>query len=265
MTFPSEKFCLKWSEFQQNIISSFHDLGKDKYFSDVTLVCEEDQQIEAHKIILAACSPFFSTLLKKNKHSHPMIYMRGLKAKDLVAVVDFIYHGETNIYQEDLDGFLALAEELQLKGLDKEDKEVLKTITEEPFHRLSNSKAKKREMSSPEVIPNQRLQYRKQKTDQALEISVEKYPLKNFVEKKIIVHNTEDLKTKLDSMIENNIGGAKAWKCTECGREIQVRRDMRRHVETHVEGLSYPCNLCDAVKRSSNSLNSHISIVHYRT
>ena len=46
-----------------------------------------------------------------------MIYMRGVKAKDLVAIVDFIYHGEANIFQEDLDGFLALADELQLKGL----------------------------------------------------------------------------------------------------------------------------------------------------
>ena len=43
--------------------------------------------------------------------------MRGLKAKDLVAIVDFIYKVEANIYQEDLDGFLALAEELQLTGL----------------------------------------------------------------------------------------------------------------------------------------------------
>ena len=42
--------------------------------------------------------------------------MGVLKAKDLEAIVDFIYHGEANIYQEDLDAFLALAEELQLKG-----------------------------------------------------------------------------------------------------------------------------------------------------
>ena len=46
-----------------------------------------------------------------------MIYMRGLKEKDLVAIVDFVYQGETNINQNDLDGFLALAEELQLEGL----------------------------------------------------------------------------------------------------------------------------------------------------
>ena len=43
--------------------------------------------------------------------------MRGIKTTDLVAIVDFIYHGEANIIQEDLEGFLALAEELQLKGL----------------------------------------------------------------------------------------------------------------------------------------------------
>ena len=116
MTYSSEKFSLKWNDFQQNIVSSFRELRKDSEFSDVTLVCEEDRQIKAHKIILT-CSPFFSAVLNRNTHSHPMIYMRGLKAKDLVAIVDFIYHGEADIYQEDLDGFLAIAEELQLKGL----------------------------------------------------------------------------------------------------------------------------------------------------
>ena len=97
--------------------SSYQDLRKDGDLCDVTLVCEEGQEIEAHRIILTACSPFFSTVLKRNKHSHQMIYMKGLKAKDLEAIVDFIYHGVANIYQEDLDGLLALAEELQLKGL----------------------------------------------------------------------------------------------------------------------------------------------------
>ena len=117
MTFSSEKFCLKWNAFQQNIVTAYQDLHKQLDFSDVTLVCEEDYQVEAHRVILTACSPFFKSMLKKNQHSHPMVYIRGLKAKDLVAIVDFIYLGEANVCQEDLDGFLALAEELQLKGL----------------------------------------------------------------------------------------------------------------------------------------------------
>ena len=43
--------------------------------------------------------------------------MRGLKAQDLVAMVDFLYFGEANVNEESLDVFLGLAEELKLKGL----------------------------------------------------------------------------------------------------------------------------------------------------
>merc|ERR1712105_46059 len=49
--------------------------------------------------------------------SHPLIYIRGVKSKNLTAMVDFFYHGEANVFQENLDSFLVLAEELQLKGL----------------------------------------------------------------------------------------------------------------------------------------------------
>ena len=112
-----EKLCLKWNDFQENAISAFGTLREDREFSDVTLVCEDGQQVEAHKVILASSSPFFQNLLKRNKHPHPLIYMRGLKSEDLVAMIDFLYFGEANVYQENLDSFLAVAEELQLKGL----------------------------------------------------------------------------------------------------------------------------------------------------
>ena len=93
-----EKFCLKGNDFHENISASFRELQLGNDFSDVTLVCEEGQQIEAHKLIISACSPFFKAVLLNNKHLNPIIYMRGLKAKDLSAVVDFIYQGETSIY-----------------------------------------------------------------------------------------------------------------------------------------------------------------------
>ena len=43
--------------------------------------------------------------------------MRGIKSEDLDAIVDFLYCGEANVFQENLDSFLAIAEELKLKGL----------------------------------------------------------------------------------------------------------------------------------------------------
>ena len=60
--------------------------------------------------------------------------MRGMKSHDLLAIVDFLYCGEANVFQENLDSFLAIAEELQLKGLmgqsgdlGKENQEILPT------------------------------------------------------------------------------------------------------------------------------------------
>ena len=113
----SEKFCLRWSDFKENINTAFRNLRKDSEFTDITLACEEGHQVEAHKVILAASSPFFRSMLQKNKHCHPLVYMRGIKASDLGVILDFMYHGEVNIPQEDLDNFLSLAKDLELKGL----------------------------------------------------------------------------------------------------------------------------------------------------
>ena len=55
----SEKLCLQWNDFKDNISTSFGDLRSDKDLTDVTLVSEDGQQVEAHKLVLASSSPFF--------------------------------------------------------------------------------------------------------------------------------------------------------------------------------------------------------------
>ena len=117
MTNIDEQFCLKWNDFHNNVITSYSELQETNDFSDVTLVGEENHQIQAHRVILSSSSPFFKSILKINNHFHPIIYMRGLKGKDLVGIVNLIYQGEAKIFQVDLQSFLTLAEELQLKGI----------------------------------------------------------------------------------------------------------------------------------------------------
>ena len=113
----TEKLCLQWNDFQENMKNALGQLRGNNDFADVTLACEDGRQIEAHKVILASLSPFFQRVLKTNKHSHPLIYMKGMKSDDLTAIVDFLYFGEANVNQERLDAFLGLAEELKLRGL----------------------------------------------------------------------------------------------------------------------------------------------------
>ena len=109
-TTMAEKLCLQWNDFKNNTIDALGRLREDKDFSDVTLACEDGQQMEAHKVILAVSSPFFQRLLKKIKHPHPLIYMRGIKSEDLMSIIYFLYLGEANVCQDDLDRFIAIAE-----------------------------------------------------------------------------------------------------------------------------------------------------------
>ena len=91
----SEKFCLKWNDFESNISGAFRELREEKDFFDVTLACD-DNQIKAHKVIISACSPFFRNVLRQNPHQHPLLYMRGVNFTDLQSVLTFMYQGEVS-------------------------------------------------------------------------------------------------------------------------------------------------------------------------
>ena len=111
-----EKFCLRWNEFETNIGCAFNDLREEKDFFDVTLVCE-DSQVEAHKVVLSACSPFFRSILRRNPHHHPLLYLKGVTYRDLTSLLNFMYRGQVNVAQEELNTFLTVAEDLKVKGL----------------------------------------------------------------------------------------------------------------------------------------------------
>jgi len=126
----SENFCLRWNDFEANVSGAFRDLRAESDFFDVTLGCSDSngRSLQAHKVILSACSSFFKGMLRQQAqqnpaHPHPFIYLRGVSFCDLSSVLDFMYHGEVNVAQEDLNSFLAVAEELQIKGLTNKDGE----------------------------------------------------------------------------------------------------------------------------------------------
>ena len=105
----TEKLCLQWNDFKENVTTAFGSLREDNDFADVTLACEDGRQVEAHKVILAASSPFLQKLLGRIKHPHPLIFMRGVKSESLLPILDLLYHGQANVFHESLDSFWAVA------------------------------------------------------------------------------------------------------------------------------------------------------------
>ena len=86
-------------------------------FTDVTLATVDNEQIEAHKVILSACSPFFRNILIRNQHQKPLIYLKDVHSTDLTLLLEYIYHGECQVANEDLRKFITLGEELEINGL----------------------------------------------------------------------------------------------------------------------------------------------------
>ena len=246
MTDEIEKLFLKSNDFQDLARSSFAELRADTDFTDVTLACE-DQSIKAHKVILSACSPFFKKLLKNHPHPQPLIYMRGMKLSDLNAIVDFIYLGEVNVFQDQLETFLALTEELQLKGLDDSSEE---KTSEYPMELPSNGRRtdlNERQNTTDGLIPN--LVYGGNTFEGIVMKNQPKLKQTSLIEPKTIA--------RIEMMIEKGVEGY-SW-CTKCGYKTKQLAHMREHVEKHIEGLEYPCKFCSKVLKSSNSLRVHKS------
>ena len=112
----SDMFSLKSDSFEAHSSNAFRDLREDKDFLDVTLSCG-DEQLQAHKVIISACSPFFRDVLRKNPHAHPLLYLKGVKYTCLQSILTYMYCGEVTLRQEDLASFIDVAEDLKVKGL----------------------------------------------------------------------------------------------------------------------------------------------------
>ena len=113
----SEKFALKWNDFQSNWKSSLSEFSKDIDFTDVTLISEDKVKFFAHKILLSSCSKMFKFILKENNHANPLLYLGGVSSQNIGFILDYMYHREINIYQEHLDSFLESAQRLEIYGL----------------------------------------------------------------------------------------------------------------------------------------------------
>ena len=61
---------------------------------------------------------------------------------------------------------------------------------------------------------------------------------------------------------ENLVKEDGGYRCKICNSSKRDKTDIVRHIETHIEGLSYACTECHKTFRSRNSLQNHKSTYH---
>ena len=257
-----DDYHLTRNDFELSTANAFKSLISDQNFADVTLACTDDKQVTAHKVILAASSPFFNHILMKNPHQHPLIYLKGINSVDLEAIIRFIYTGETSLAHASLDTFLAAAQELQVHGLlvDSDVKTLNKTNQHEVNDELTR-KAEEGESDNDTVDPClQELQVKSLEDttfEKCKEIDIQKFGCeecdfvssyrKNLRRHRVKVHKSPaKLLTTTDKNVTNvseqllkeslsfDSSPISSYKCNYCDFFTVHKKNLRRHMQkTH--------------------------------
>ena len=247
-----EKFCLKWNDFQANLSKTFSSLRKEQGFHDITLLSDDGEAISAHKVVLSSSSEFFKSVFWKANHSKPMIYLNGVDCKVLSHILDYIYEGEVQLYQEDLDSFLNVAQKFKIKGLEvKEEKEcsIQDNVKEhnDIVENLENTQSSF--MPIIEFLPtNTEMNNKDRMVDRTISIVAQQG-----------TNVYEEAKHAVDLLV---IRVGDIWVCQTCDKSAKTRSEIRKHAEVHVEGLSFPCQICGATFRSRTLLKNHKARKH---
>ena len=252
----AEKFCLKWNDFTSNVSTSFGRFRTANYLHDVTIVSDDHKQISAHKLVLSACSEYFRNIFQNNsKHAHPLLCLEGVSSTDLENMLDYIYNGEIQIYQDNLDRFLSVAQRFRLEGLLSDKNESDHNMSEDTESRYIESeiihdkdkgihpKRKMAKNNCPSVTSSK---------------DVGKF--ENVVVP-ISAEEMKDLEAKSSQYLERCEDGK--FRCTLCGKTATQKIEIKDHVEgVHFEGIYIPCPQCDKTFRSRVNLRNHKSRVH---
>ena len=191
----------------------------------------------------------------KLNHS-ALIVLRGVKAEELNCIIDFIYSGEANVFHENLESFLAIAEELKLKGLMGEQTEKI----DRGEHYVGGFKPPQMEME-PKAIVKKETKINKE------EIAATNFPKVSAAQPEELYEQVRAMMEKSGKMIQNGITNGKAKQkrafiCKACGKE-GAKQAIVDHIELHhLEGVALPCNNCQKTFRSTRNLRDHKATNH---
>ena len=242
-----EKFSLKWNDFHSNVSKSFQSLRNREDFSDVTLVGDDFKQVTAHKVILASCSGYFNKILNNiSKNSHPVLCIDGIDSTDIQNVLDYIYNGEIKIYQEDIERFFTLAQKLKLEGIPEQDISLNDYNTE-------NKAEPSWEESVAELTDLKKIEvFQKTKSRKKQELRKERNMISLLPGD---IDTIEKLIEKVDESYSKDESGS--FCCHFCSYQGRCSDHIKKHVETHFDGLALNCDQCGKTYRSRDSLRHH--------
>jgi predicted RNA-binding Zn-ribbon protein involved in translation (DUF1610 family) len=262
MMIDNEKMLLNWTEHTANAPNTFKQLWGDQDFADVTLATADHQQIQAHKVIISSCSQFFRNILVKNPHANPLIYLKGIRHKELEMVLKCIYLGECEVENSDLRDFLAVGADLEITGLvTPQNHQGLDQMAEsQDESEQIDTEVKEYDVSSPvaqfkcdlcdkEYKHRGNLDEHKKAKHEGIRYICDQCGYKSAKQSNLTAHK----KAKHEGLM---------YYCGYCDYKVQYQDSLNRHKQAKHEGMKYACDICDFKTISQFSLVDHIQVKH---
>ena len=240
----TEYFNLLWQDFEHSTSTVFKDLLKDDLFTDVTLACDDNQQIRAHKVILMSCSSFFRNILMKNPHERLVIYLKGVRITELTSIIRFMYLGETQVAQDDLNEFMQASEGLEIKGL----------ITASYPGALGKHESNKDTKNESLKVENIGEHARNQTDPEEIVQIKDERSLSKILDKVNKDISPSFMQDKFDSRGQ--------FPCEQCDYKASRADHLKRHIFSLHEKSRINCNMCGFSATRVDNLKRHIQRVH---
>ena len=225
-----EKLKLNWRTYTDHLRGMLHEMMKSNELTDVTLVCDDKRKFKAHKIVLSACSSVFKSIVNDLPQNSSVIYLKGIKHQEMESILEFMYLGVATFYQERLNEFLNVANNLEIKEISN--------IVEFHDKNVSNEE--------PEYPEN--------------EEATEDVELQTNSESERNASSVKSVKIMDPSQIKRTSEGN--FHCDHCERKFTTKSNLTRHIQSIHEGVMYPCNQCDFKGTLKNTLTLHIKSKH---
>ena len=224
-----ERYNLTWNNFSDHLRSMLLDMMEMNYLTDVTIVCDDQKIIKAHKFILSACSPVFKTIIDNVSHETAVIYLRGIKFEEMEALLEFMYKGQVTLDQNKINEFITVAKNLQMRELDHLQTGF--TVTED------NIDDENEKVNAGQII---------QEVKQEQTTKPFKYDHCNFESKSLAMVNQ-----------------VRRYGCTLCEKEFTRQSGLRDHVNLIHNGIkNHQCNICSYKTAKKGNLKVHVLSVH---
>ena len=207
--------------------------------TDVTLICSDEEEIQAHKIVLSASSQLFYSLLD-NVPTACVVYLPEVTFKDLSLIIEYLYFGETSVYQSDLKSILSLAESLGIKSIVEKLNKIPKKFNLE------------KQKNGPTSYNDDIIALHDNEDTDVSDTD-------SFIEKYSIMkprrgRPRKDIKYECD---ECNEVFSRKLDCFVHKSDRHKTKDIKNNKKTLI-GTQYPCTKCSIVCKSAARLQKHL-------